>query len=145
MSSRHFSRKFAVFSLCQLFDEYKEHIIFYDCEYSTSLKALLPMQPFHCNGKVSVFVQDFSTDLFYQGDSACIQPSLATSFATSLWFPPFYPVLKSSLRKSRGQSRFHKSIFHLAIQSWIRNIAVSQQRKSGLYPSPTGIIFSKKT
>lgn len=28
---------------------------------------LMPMQPFYCNGKVSVFVQDFLTDLFYQG------------------------------------------------------------------------------
>ena len=106
---------------------------------------LLPMQPFHSNGKVSGFVQDFLTDLFYQEDSACIQPSLATSFVTSLWFPPFYPVLKSSLRRSRGQSRFHKSILYLAIQSWIRNGVVSQQRKSGLYPFPIGIIFSKKT
>lgn len=109
-----------------------------------TMHALLLMQPFRCNGKVSVFVQDFLTDFFYQGGSACIQPSLANSFVTSVWFPPFYPVLKSSLRRSRGQSRFHKSIFHLAIQSWIRNMVVSQQRKSRLYLSPTGIIFSKK-
>lgn len=109
-----------------------------------TMHAFLLMQPFHCNDKVSVFVQDFLTDLFYQGGSACIQPSLANSFVTSVWFPPFYPVLKSSLRRSRGQSRFHKSIFHLAIQSWIRNMVVSQQRKSRLYLSPTGIIFSKK-